>query len=290
MQSLWMVAAGLAFAGMGIFVKMAAAEFSVAEIVLYRSVIQMVIAWVALARTGSTVRTDRFGMHVHRGVAGFVSLFCFFYSLVELPVATAVTLNYTSPIFLAMLLAALARERPSPRLVGTILFGFAGIVLLLRPVLHQDQLWPGFVGLMSGVISSVAYWNVRRLVQSGEPEARVVFYFALFAALGALVWMAPQPWHAVRMDNGWQLAAVGVLGSAGQMFMTRAYGQGSTLITAALSYSGIVFSSVLGILAFGDVLPVIAWVGMAMIVAAGIIAVQLRPGAERGPAPPSSSD
>ena len=290
MQSLWMVAAGLAFAGMGIFVKLAAANFSVAEIVLYRALFQMAIAWAALAHAGSTIRTHRFGMHVHRGVAGFVSLFCFFYALVELPVATAVTLNYTSPLFLALLLTLLARERPGRWLIGTVLLGFVGIVLLLRPVLSQDQLWPGVVGLMSGVISAVAYWNVRRLVQSGEPEARVVFYFALFAALGSLVWMAPQPWHAIRLDNGWMLAAVGLLGSAGQMFMTRAYGQGSTLITAALSYSGIVFSSVLGILAFGDVLPLIAWLGMAMIIAAGIIAVQLRPGAQREPAPQSTSD
>ena len=87
MQSLWMVAAGLAFAGMGIFVKMAAAEFSVAEIVLYRALFQLVLAWAVLAHAGSTIRTSRFGMHVHRGVAGFVSLFCFFYSLVELPVS-----------------------------------------------------------------------------------------------------------------------------------------------------------------------------------------------------------
>ena len=63
--------------------------------------------------------------------------------------------------------------------------------------------------------------------------------------------------------------------------MTRAYGKGSTLVTAALSYSGIVFSSALGIAVFGDVLPLLAWLGIGMIVAAGIIAVQLQPGAEK---------
>lgn len=290
MQSLWMLFAGLSFATMGIFVKHASVQFSVAELVFYRSVIQLAIVWAVLARAGVSVRTARFGMHAHRGVAGFVSLFMFFYALAALPVATAMTLNYTSPLFLALLLTVLARERPGRRLIATVLLGFAGVVLLLRPALQGDQLWPGIVGLASGAISSIAYWNVRELVRAREPEARVVFYFALFAALGSLVWMAPQPWHPVRPDNAWLLAGVGTCGAAGQLAMTRAYGHGSTLVVAALSYSGIVFSSVLGIAVFGDALPVVAWLGMALIVAAGIIAVQLQPGPRREPASQITND
>ena len=72
--------------------------------------------------------------------------------------------------------------------------------------------------------------------------------------------------------------------------MTRAYGKGSTLVTAALSYSGIVFSSVLGILLWKDVLPLPAWIGMALIVAAGIIAVQLQPGPRKEPASQITND
>jgi len=290
MQSLWMLVAGLSFATMGIFVKYAAAEFTAAELVFYRAVVQLGVAWAVLARAGVSVRTARLGMHVHRGVAGFVSLFTFFYALTMLPVATAMTLNYSSPLFLAVLLAVLARERPSAALVGTILLGFGGVVLLLRPAFHADQLWPGIMGLVSGIVSAVAYWNVRQLVQAEEPVARVVFYFAVFSCLGSLVWMAPQTWHPVRLDNVGMLAAVGAFGAAGQLAMTRAYGRGSTLVTAALSYSGIVFSSVLGILVFHDELPLAAWLGMALIVAAGIMAVQLQPGVRREPASQITND
>jgi drug/metabolite transporter (DMT)-like permease len=273
-----MVAAGLSFALMGVFLKFAAPEFSVAELVLYRALAQTAVAWAALARAGLTVRTTCFGMHAHRGVSGFVSLFMFFYAMTTLPLATAMTLNYTSPIFLAILVAWLHRERPGLRLIGTIVLGFAGAVLLLRPALAQEQLWPGLIGLGSGAMSAVAYWNVRQLVRSNEPEGRVVFYFGLFALLGALVWMAPQPWHPVTLDNVGMLAGIGAFGAAGQFAMTRAYGKGSAMVTAALSYSGIVFSSVLGIVFWHDVLPLPAWLGMTLIVAAGIIAVQLAPG------------
>jgi len=290
MQSLWMLAAGLAFSLMGAFVKLGAEQFSAAELVFYRSLVQMAGAFAVLAHAGVTVKTKRFGMHVHRGVSGFVSLFMFFYALTTLPVATAMTLNYSSPLFLALLLTFLARERPGAMLIGTVLLGFAGVLLLLRPAVHADQLWPFVIGLVSGAISAIAYWNVRELVRAQEPEARVVFYFALFACLGSLVWMAPQTWHAITWSNVWILAGVGVMGTLGQLFMTRAYGQGKTLVTAALSYSGIVFSSVLGIVFFGDVLPWVAWLGMALIVIAGIIAVQLQPGARRNDTPQVSND
>lgn len=272
-----MLAAGLSFALMGVFVKRASAGFAVAEVLFYRAIAQLVVSWAMLAASGVPVRTTRFGMHVHRGVAGSVSMFMFFYALSALPVATAMTLNYTSPLFLVVLLAWLARERPPPALVVTVLLGFVGVMLLLQPAFSADLLWPGIVGLASGALSSAAYWNVRELVRAREPEARVVFYFALIAAVGALVWMAPQRWHPLTLDNAWDLAGVGAFGAAGQLAMTRAYGRGSTMVAAALSYSGIVFSSVLGIVMVGDRLPLASWIGMLLIVAAGIMAVHLQP-------------
>jgi S-adenosylmethionine uptake transporter len=205
----------------------------------------------------------------------------FYYSLTVLPVATAMTLNYTSPLFLALLLASIARERPGRVLLGTVGLGFVGAVLLLRPTVAADQVWAATIGLASGAISAVAYWNVRALVRAGEPEARVVFYFAVFAILGSLLWMAPLTWRPVDLDNVHLLLAIGIFGTAGQLAMTRAYGKGRTLVTAALSYSGIVFSSAFGIAMFGEVLPLLAWIGIVLIVAAGIIAVQLQPNDQR---------
>lgn len=290
MQSLWMVAAGLSFALMGVCVKYAAAHFSAAELVFYRALVQMAFAYAMLARLKLPVRTAHLGMHVHRGVAGFVSLFMFYFALTRLPVATAMTLNYTSPVFLTLLVAWFARERPGPALIATVLAGFAGCVLLLQPTLAPGQAWPAAIGLASGATSAISYWNVRALVRAHEPEARVVFYFGLFACLGALVWMAPQPWHPVTSGNVALLLGVGGFGGLGQLAMTRAYGKGSTLVAAALSYSGIVFSSVLGILIWGDVLPLAAWLGIVLIVAAGIVATQRQARTDRRAAPQVTDD
>ena len=113
-----MLVAGLAFALMGVFVKVASAHFATAELVFWRALVQTLVAWALLAHAGLPVRTQRLGMHVHRGVAGFVSLFMFFYSLTALPVATAMTLNYSSPLFLAILIAVLLRERLDAKQIG----------------------------------------------------------------------------------------------------------------------------------------------------------------------------
>jgi len=290
MQSLWMLAAGLCFALMGACVKLGAPHFDTAEMVFWRSVFSMAVTAVLLARAGLTVRTMRLGMHVHRGVAGFVSLFMFFYSLTQLPVATAMTLNYTSPLFVALLFTWLARERPRRGLAVAVAVGFVGAVLLLRPTITAEQVFPAAVGLASGALSAVAYWNVRQLVRAQEPEQRVVFYFATFCGAGALVWMLPNAWHPVTTKTAPILAGIGAFGTLGQLAMTRAYGKGPAIVTAALSYSGIVFSSVLGIVLFSETLPLVAWIGIALIVAAGIIAVRLQPQTRADPAPQVRND
>jgi len=285
MQSLWMLVASLGFALMGVFVKLGAPHFSAAEMMFWRSLLSVLATAVLLWRSGTSLRTQRLGTHAHRGVAGFVSLFMFFYSLMLLPVATAMTLNYTSPLFVALLFGFLARERVRPLLWFSVVLGFVGAIVLLRPTITPAQIWPALVGLGSGAVSAVAYWNVRQLVQADEPEERVVFYFALFSMAGAFVWMLPQEWHAITLDNVGYLAGVGVFGTVAQLAMTRAYGKGSAITSAALSYSGIVFAAILGIFVFDDLLPWLAWFGILLIIVAGMIAVQIQP-AQRVHAPP----
>jgi drug/metabolite transporter (DMT)-like permease len=289
MSSLWMLAAGLAFALMSVCVKFASTSFSAAELVFWRSLGTLAMSALLLLRKGLPLSTTRLGMHTHRGVAGFVSLFMFFYALTELPIATAMTLNYTSPLFVAVLFTALTRERIGGKLAAALGVGFAGAALLLRPSIGEYQWWPALVGLGSGALAAVAYWNVQRLVRANEPVERVVFYFALYSTAGAFVWMLPQKWHPVTGSVAWSLAGVALFGTIGQILLTEAYGKGRALVSAALSYSGIVFTSILGIVVFDERLPTVAWVGIALIVAAGIMALRFGP-RRSGPDPLVTND
>ena len=161
----------------------------------------------------------------------------------------------------------------------TVLAGFAGVVLTLRPTLDQDQLFAGVIGLLSGIGAALAYLQVTVLSRLGEPAGRTVFYFALGALVAGAVGIAFAgftPWHQVTWQAAIWLVPVGVLASLGQWCMTKAYSSGSTLVAANLQYSGIVFASVYSVLLFGDKIPLSGWLGIAVIMASGIAATVLR--------------
>jgi len=268
-----MLAASLLFAAMGVCVKLAAASFSAAELVFYRGFVSLLLLGGFLAWQKSALATRHWRIHFWRGLSGYVSLVAYFYAISLIPLATAVTLNYTSPLFLALLLAFWRRESVAPELYLALAAGFAGVVVLLQPTLTTEQWLGGLLGLASGVISSVAYLNVRRLGELGEPEWRTVFYFALFASIGGLPWfIAAGPLHAIDARDWALLLGVGGFGTAAQLCMTAAYKRGSTMVAASLAYTTVIFSSLFGLLLWGESLPWPAWAGIALIVAGGIAA------------------
>lgn len=268
-----MVAASLCFAGMGVCVKLGASAFSAAELVFYRGFIATVILFVFIYARGGSFKTLHWRAQITRGVSGFVALVMYFYAIGALPLATAVTLNYTSPLFLAFLLAFWSRERLRPSLVAALGLGFAGVVLLLHPTLRHDQLLPAMVGLGSGLLAGAAYLNVRNLGELGEPEWRTVFYFSLIATLGGTPWvLSSQPFHHFDGRGVGLLLGVGLLGAAAQLAMTRAYRYGKTLVSASLAYSTVIFSTLFGALIWNETPSFESWLGMAAIVASGVMA------------------
>lgn len=273
MGALWMVAASFLFACMGVCVKLAAPHFSAGELVFYRGFVALAIIGIIVALRGLPLATRHATAHLVRGVAGFVSLAAYFYAITLIPLATAVTLAYTSPLFLALILAWWAREGMSAGLYAALGVGFAGVVLVLQPSLDERQWLGGLCGLASGIVSSIAYFNVRRLGELGEPEWRTVFYFSAFSSVAALPWViATEPVHPAPMSAWGLVLGLGAFGAAAQWCMTTAYTRGRTLTTASLAYTTVAFSSLFGIVVWQETLAATAWLGIALIVAAGVAA------------------
>ncbi len=276
MSSLWMIAASLLFACMGVCVKLGAAKFPAGELVFYRGLIACLLLAIYVRSAGLSLATVHWRAHLARGFAGFASLVLYFYAIIEAPLATAVTLNYSSPLFLSLLVAFWLREPVRPAMFLTVAAGLVGVAMLLQPSLDSQQARGAIAGLASGVISSVAYLNVRRLGELGEPEWRTVFYFSLVTTLGGLPWaLASLPLHGIDVEGAWLLAGVGSFGAAAQLCMTRAYKEGRTVVTASLAYSTVIFSSVFGVWLWNERLPPLAWLGIAVIVASGALTTVL---------------
>lgn len=298
MQALWMVLGALFFATMGLCVKIASAWFTSAELVFYRGLIGIVFLWLLARNRGVSLRTRYPGMHAWRSLIGVVSLGAWFYAIAHLPLATAVTLNYMSSVWIAAFLvggALLAwvpvpgRDGSIPRppfqgtMVLTVLVGFAGVVLMLKPSVDSSQGFASLLGLFSGMTAAFAYMQVVALSRAGEPEARTVFYFAVGSAVaGGLVTVIDgfTPWAQWSWAHAAWLLPVGVLAALGQLCMTRAYAtaksESGTLLVANLQYSGIIFAAFYGVVLFDDRLDLSGWAGMGLIILSGIAATFLR--------------
>ena len=271
MQSLWMLVASFLFASMGVCVKFAAITHSAVEITFYRSFISLILMFGLVRLRGVSLVTPHWRWQISRGVVGFSALLAYFYAITLLQLATAVTLNYTSAIFLAIYLA-LAGMRLRAGILGALAVGLVGVVLLLKPTLHADQLIGGLIGLGSGVLAGMAYFSVRELGARGEPETRTVFYFSLVSSVCAGIWLVFSELHAVDLKSGLLLLGVASFATVAQLAMTRAYTRGRTMMSAALAYSTVIFSSLFGALFWGEVLDASAWIAIGLIILSGIAA------------------
>lgn len=284
MQALWMVLASFWFALMAVGIKFASHSFTTVEILFYRGLISVVFMALIVRARGASLRTPVPGMHLWRSAIGVTSMSAWFYAIAHLPLATAMTLNYMSGVWVAAfvvggaLLYGSGGQRQGP-LLGTVLMGFAGVVLTLQPTIDHDQLFAGVIGLLSGMLSALAYMQVTALGKVGEPEERTVFYFAIGTALVGGTGMllgGTTPWQQVRWQDAAWLVPIGVLASLGQWCMTRAYRKGATLVVASMQYSGIVFSILFSLALFGDHIPALGWLGIGVIVTSGVLATVLR--------------
>jgi drug/metabolite transporter (DMT)-like permease len=276
-----MVLASFLFATMGVCVKLASAQYDAGEIVFYRGLMGALLMALLARSRGGTVATSVPSMHFWRSLSGVIALSLWFYSIGKLPLATAMTLNYMSSVWMAMFLVGgavmLGNAKVDGRLIATVLLGFAGVALILRPTIEEQQLWHGLMGLLSGMISATAYLQVTALGRAGEPEYRIVFYFSIGGiCAGLLTTLASGEFHAHRWSGVALLAAVGLLATVAQLMMTRAYSTGRTLVNASLQYLGIVYSFIYGVLLFADKVTWMALAGMLLIVVAGLSATLLR--------------
>jgi len=285
MQSLWMLFATFMFSVMGVCVKLVSDKYSTAEMVMYRSLIGAVVIGCLMLARGGSFRTKLPFQHLWRGVVGVTAFGLWFFSMARLPLATSMTLNYMSPIWIAAILFGIGLWRGKTRfewgLVLAVFASFVGVALLLRPTIHMEQWLAGLIALISGALAALAYLQVRHLGQLGEPDYRVVFYFCLTGTAGGAAaclvgaWIPgadPVIWHAHDLKGFAMLMAIGITAAAGQMAMTRAYHLGKTLVTANLQYSGIVFSSIWGVLIWSDAFGWFGWGGIAIIIASGVAA------------------
>lgn len=285
-----MLVAALGFAIMGALVKVGAQKFSNTELVFYRSIFGLAVIWIYILRNQLPITTPVIGKQMSRALVGFGSLVLFFYAIAHLPLATAITLNYTSPLFLAILTPLLLHERPKRMLIISLLIGFTGIILLLKPSFSQSDWLAGVLGLLSGLGAALAYVHVKQLGLANEPDWRTVFYFTLISTIGAGIGMlfAPQgifsnpfdimhlqQFHRINWHDLPVLLGLGLSATIAQLAMTRAYRTGDTMVVASLAYITVLLASVFGVIWWQEHFNLQEGIATGLIILSGLISIRV---------------
>lgn len=211
--------------------------------------------------------TRHLGLHFIRGFTGVTAMFCFFFTIVHIPLAEAVLVKMTVPFFLPLVAWLWLRDRISVHTWIAIALGFVGVGFIMRA--DQGNVDPVMlVALAGALIMSVAKVSIRRMAAS-EPAHRVVFYFSLFATvISASLLLRAERWPT-GTECLW-LLAIGLVAIGGQFAMTTAYQLARPGQVGVYNYAAVVWAALLGWLFWGETLVLSTLLGTLLIIGAGV--------------------
>jgi drug/metabolite transporter (DMT)-like permease len=262
---LWMLLGAACVVAMSAVLKQATRELPVAVVFLFRMLfaIPLVLPWIV--RDGvSILKTQRLGAHFMRGVVGAFSMWCWVFGVKYLALTTFTAISFTRPLWMTLTAWLLLGEVVGWRRGILTLAGFAGVVLVVRPVL--DAHLAGLVALLGGAVSSLTLVQVKQLATT-EPAARIVFYFSVFGTLLALpfaivAWMTPNV-----PQLGW-LALSAAAAASAQYCVARAAALGNATLIAPIDFMQLPLAALIGVAWFGEALDLPTLAGSAVIMAA----------------------
>jgi drug/metabolite transporter (DMT)-like permease len=235
------------------------------------------LPWLARMRLRG-LRTGVFHLHLLRALLGVVAMYSIFSAIGRLPIAEAVLLNQSAPLFIPFIAWFWLRE-PVPRGVQlAIAVGFVGVALVLKPGRGVVS-GPALIALLSGVTAAFSMVTMRRMSHT-EPSSRIVFYFATLSTLITaipLLWS----WHTPTPTQWLMMVAIGGLATLGQTFLARGYASAPAAQVGPLTYMAVVYAAIYGWVLWGEVPDALAIGGGGLVIGAGVVTTLQRRRATR---------
>ena len=294
--ALWMIAASAMFAGMIGIIRFLAVrgDLHPFEIAFFRNLFGLAFMLPWLARVGfAGLRTRRIGLYTLRGVISLMAMLSWFWAVSVMPLAEAVALSFTTPIFATVLAVIVLHEVVRARRWTATLIGFLGAMIILRP--GVGQLAPAALVVLFSAMAIAGAITCLKLLARTESANAIVTYMVLFLTPMSLVpalfvWTTPS-WETLP----W-LVALGGLATAAHGCVTRGFAAADASAMMPFDFVRLPFAALIGFLVFGEVPDLWTWVGAAIIFGASAyiahrearIASRLRLAAESGCYPPGS--
>lgn len=237
-------------------------EFSTFELVFFRSLGTLVITMTLLKVYKISLRGNKKSLLIARGVLGTLSLLLFFGSLKTLPVGTAVTLRYLSPVFAAIFALVFLKERIKPVQWLFFFISFVG-VLVIKGFDEQVEVVGLVFVVLSALVLGAVYVVISKIGKQDHPLVVVNYFMAIGVLVGGV--LALSDWRNPVGVEWVILGSLGIAGFVGQYFMTIAFQIASTTQVAPLAYLEVIFTVLLGILWFSDSYTYLAVLGILLV-------------------------
>lgn len=274
MNAVWMVFAALSFSVMAGLVKALGGHYSAPEVLFYRCLTSVFIVMAIAALFRVDIVSKNWLMHLRRAFLATISMGVWYFLISRLPLSIAVTLNYSSPIFVALffLVSNLKSKSGSVSwlMYLAIAVGFVGVLMLAKPSGDVNEPWLIGLGVAGAFCAALAFQDIKRLSSAGETEWVMVFYFSLYATLFSAALL---PFTGFTLPGGVDLVlffCIALFATLGQFFVSRAYSRGHPLVAASLQYLGVVFSAIFGFVFWHESLSLSGYLGIFAIVASGL--------------------
>ncbi|NNE68114.1 MAG: DMT family transporter [Pyrinomonadaceae bacterium] len=257
------------FAMANVFVKQLAG-IPVMQIVFFRSIVAGVLCVYGIRKASISWKGNNKRFLILRGVSGTVALVLFFLTLQNIPLASATTIQYLSPIFTATIAIFFLKE--SVRILQWLFYAmaFSG-VLLIKNFDPRVSTFYLFIGIIAALGSGVAYNFVRSLRDSEHPLV-IIFYFQIVGLVVsipffAFEWKTPVGW------DWFYLFLVGIFSYLGQIFLTNAFSRERAASVAIIVYTGLIYAIGIGWFVYGEEQTIFTFAGMALVVGGVIMSV-----------------
>jgi drug/metabolite transporter (DMT)-like permease len=261
--ALWMSGAVLSFAIMAIAVRELLRHMGILEILFWRTGVTLAIAGaIALRHGASTIRTKRLPLHAARAVVHLGGQFCWMYAIAALALATVFAIEFTMPVWTALLAFAFLGERLTPNRIVMLVLGLAGIAIILRPGVGPFH--PAALVMLFGALLYAGSMIFTKTLSATDSPIAVTFWMSMVQAPVTLAaawpgWVAP---HAV--DVPW-MAAIGAGSFAAHYCMTRAMRFADATVIVPIDFTRLPLIAVVGALFYGEPFDPRVLVGAAVI-------------------------
>lgn len=265
----WMLFASFSFGSMNALVKWASPEADVWSMVFVRSMVIAVAIFFICRRSGITLIVEDRRSMLLRCITGLIAMILYFSALGLIPIGQAVTLQYTNPLFVALLSSVFVSEKVEPIVWTLAIISFIGIVLIVSPDLQTIEV-NAVLALGSGFFAALAYLYVRRL-RASEHALSIVFWFATFSV--AFTFIPAMPTLPTALSDPvvtLALVGIGVGAGAGQVGLTFAFHKANAAWISAFSYLTVIVATIYGYTIFGETLNSRDLLGCALIICSGI--------------------